>query len=143
MRRRSRRSLKRQLGAEIVEFIVTLPVILIAFALVVELGIGFVDQAVLTNASRVAAREAIRIADSAQADAAAQAAADRVFPSLISLRADSPAPTVTVNRSGSNPGDDVTVTVAYTYQFLLIPAFASTVANLTLTAQTVMRMLPV
>jgi hypothetical protein len=58
-----RRNLHRQRGAEIVEFILVLPFILIVFFAVVELGVGFANQAVLANAARAAAREAIRARD--------------------------------------------------------------------------------
>jgi Flp pilus assembly protein TadG len=133
------RSFKRQRGAEILEFVITLPAILTVFFLIVELGVGFVDQAVLVNASRAAAREVIR----GRTDTQAREAAEQVLASLISWDPEAPAPTVNVMRSGANAGDEVAVTVTYTYQFLLLPAFASTAADLTLSARTVMRMLPV
>jgi Flp pilus assembly protein TadG len=131
--------LTRQRGAEILEFIITLPVILTVLFMIVELGVGFMDQAVLVNASRAAAREVVR----GKTDAQAREAAGRVFPSLVTWNSDASAPTVTIVRSGSSPGDDVTVTITYSYQFLLLPAFTSSAADLTLRARTVMRMLPV
>ena len=42
----------RQEGAEIVEFLVTLPVVLIVLAIVFDFGAIFADQIILTNAAR-------------------------------------------------------------------------------------------
>ena len=105
---RSRRGLGYQQGAEIVEFMITLPVVLIVLAIMFDFGTLFSDQIVLTNAARAAAREVV----SGATDAEAQQAADRV---TVSLMDSGPLPTVTVTRAGTDPGDQVTVTINHTF----------------------------
>ena len=47
----------------------------------------------------------------------------------------------TVTRNGSNPGDELTVSVDYTYTFLLVPNFITSLSGgITMLAETVMRM---
>lgn len=131
------RGSRRQQGAEIVEFMITLPVILIVLAILFDFGALFSDQIILNNAARVAAREVI----SGATDIEAQAAADRVTQSLLA-HGGSSLPTIVVNRSGTAPGSLVTVTVNHTFNFLMLPGFASSAASFTLTARVRMNMLP-
>ena len=134
----SAKSLYVQRGAELVEFILTLPLILAVAFIMIEFAVALTDQAVLTSASRAAARQAIRGGDP---DAAAAA----VFPSLISWsEASSTAPIVTVSRASGcstapDPGCAITVTITYDFDFLLLPAFLSKALDIDLRAQTVMR----
>ena len=135
MQRKPTRLPCHQTGAEIIEFVVTLPVILLVFVLFVELGVGFINQATITNASRAGAREAIRGGTNLDAESAAQ----RAMSSLIYWKAPTSEPAVVVQRVGSAPGDEVRVTVSYDYDFVFLPRFASTAAGLKLTARTVMK----
>jgi hypothetical protein len=120
MRFANRRS--RQWGGEVVEFAISLPVILLLFFGIVEMAVGFFDQAILTNASRAAAREAIRamppagtsLADwspAGEAEEAASNAAQRMFtwhgPETLTFDVDPDDP-LTVD-----DGADVTVTLTY------------------------------
>lgn len=50
----------RQGGSEVIEFALILPFILLLFFGIVELALGFHDQAILVEASRAAAREGVR-----------------------------------------------------------------------------------
>jgi Flp pilus assembly protein TadG len=138
LRSPSRHPLRSQRGAEIVEFAITLPVILIVFFIFVDFGIAFSDQAVIANASRAAAREAIRGSD----NAAAYAAANAVLTSLSSWTGGGShtcdADKCTVVRAGTGPGDDVTVTITFPFHFLLL----SDRADLNIAGRAVMRMLP-
>jgi len=127
----------RQKGAEIVEFLLTLPVILIVLAILFDFGALFSDQIILTNAARAAAREVINGAS----DVEAQQASDRITLSLISDGMSVP-PTVTVVRAGPNPGDQVTVTVDHVFTFFLLPSIASTAADINLASTVRMNMLP-
>lgn len=124
-----------QKGAEIVEFMITLPVVLIVLAIMFDFGTLFSDQIVLTNAARAAAREVV----SGATDAEAQQAADRV---TVSLMDGGPLPTVIVTRVGTDPGDQVTVTINHSFTFLLLPGFASSATSLNLVATVRMNMLP-
>jgi Flp pilus assembly protein TadG len=128
---------KYQAGAEIVEFLVTLPVVLIIVGMVFEFGVAFSDMSILTQATRSAAREVIRGAS----DGEAQQAADLITPSLLSLADTAPLPSISVNRAGTNPGDAVTVTINHTYSFVVLPAFLDGITDINLSATTVMNMM--
>jgi len=138
------RSLVRQRGAETVEFAITLPVILILFFAFVEFGIAFCDQAVIANASRAAAREAIKGAN--VPDKTVYDAADAVLASLSNWSGGgtyacdtASCPIVPADRSSTAPGQEVRVTITFPFQDSLLSNFV-TLPNLS--ASTVMRMLP-
>ena len=136
----SRRSRMRQKGAEIVEFLITLPVVLIVLAILFDFGSLFADQIVLTNAARAAAREVI----SGATDNQAQLAANSITASLMGADAAS-LPTVTVVRDADgtdDPGDQITVTVSHAFTFRLLPGFAGSATSINLTATVRMNMLP-
>jgi Flp pilus assembly protein TadG len=127
-----------QSGAEIVEFLITLPVILIVLAIIVDFGVAFTDQTILTNATRAAVREVVQGASDAQA----QQMADHTTQSLVSHDPADPLPPVTVNRAGTNPGDIVSVSITHQFDFFLLPHFLGTITDIDLTATSVMTMLP-
>jgi Flp pilus assembly protein TadG len=127
-----------QTGAEIVEFLITLPVILIVLAIIVDFGVAFSDQTILANATRAAVREVVQGASDAQA----QQMANQITPSLVSHDPADPLPTVTVNRSGTNPGDAVSVSISHEFDFFLLPHFLGEITDIDLTATSVMRMMP-
>jgi Flp pilus assembly protein TadG len=127
-----------QTGAEIVEFLITLPVILIVLAIIVDFGVAYTDQTILTNATRAAVREVVQGASDAQA----QQAADLITSSLVSHDPADPLPPVTVNRAGTNPGDAVSVSITHQFDFFLLPHFLGAITDINLTATSVMRMLP-
>ena len=132
-----RRGLRQQ-GAEIVEFVITLPVILIVVAMMFDLGALFSDRIILTDAVRAAAREVVAGSDSNQI----QQAADRVTQSMISADpSDLPDVDVTCD-SGCAPGTLVTVSVDHTYTLFLLPKLASSAADINLTATVRMNVLP-
>jgi Flp pilus assembly protein TadG len=127
---------KYQRGAEIVEFLITLPVVLILLAIVFDFGIAFSEQTILNHATRAAAREVIR----GGSDDEAQQAADQVTQSLLSRDPADPLPAVTVNRFGTDPGDTATITIGYNYPYFLLPAFIG-LSDINLSATTVMNII--
>jgi Flp pilus assembly protein TadG len=127
-----------QTGAEIVEFLITLPVILIILAIIVDFGVAFTDQTILANATRAAVREVVQGASNDQA----QQMADLTTQSLISHDPADPLPPVTVNMAGTNPGDAVSVSINHQFDFFLLPHFLGEITDIDLTATSVMRMLP-
>ena len=132
---------KYQTGAEIVEFLVTLPVVLIVLGIVFDFGVAFSDQSILTHASRAAARAVIHGATNDEA----QTAADLITSSLLSRQATDPLPIVTVDpvdRTGTNPGDPATIVISHNYVFFLLPSFLGGIADINLSATTVMNMMP-
>ncbi len=134
--------LAKQHGADIVEFIVTLPFVMILFFMIVGFGVAMCDWAVIANASRAAAREAIRNTD----NTAVYNAANAVLASLIIWKGSTSytcnaanCPIVPSDRSSTASGADVSVTVSYTVQFP-IPWLSG--VDLPLASVTHMSMLP-
>jgi Flp pilus assembly protein TadG len=127
-----------QTGAEIIEFLITLPVILILLAIIVDFGVAFTDQTILANATRAAVREVAQGASDAQA----QQMADQTTPSLLSNSPADPLPAVSVTRTGLNPGDRVSVSLTHQFDFFLLPHFLGAFTDIDLTATSTMRMMP-
>jgi hypothetical protein len=74
-------------------------------------------------------------------DDEAQQAANQVTQSLLSRDPGDPLPAVTVNRSGTEPGDAATISISYNYPYFLLPAFIGGLSDITLSATTVMNMM--
>jgi Flp pilus assembly protein TadG len=127
-----------QTGAEIVEFLITLPVILILLAIIFDFGVAFSDQTILANATRAVVREVVQGASDAQA----QQLADQITPSLLSHSPPDPLPAVTINRTGTDPGDMASVSITHEFDFFLLPHFLGAITDIDLTATSAMRMLP-
>jgi Flp pilus assembly protein TadG len=113
---------------------------------IIEFGLILYDKAMITNASREGARAGIvfhhpdRISDG-EIDNVVQ---DYCRDHLVSLGSSSSV-IVAISRTGSDPGDSLTVTVTYPYTFLVLPNLTaltggSLPGGIALTAQTVMRM---
>ena len=135
---------KRQRGAELLEFVITLPFILLIAFIFIEFAVALNNQAVLTEASRAAALQAIR----GSTQTAAEQAAQNVVRSRIVWYdgATPPEPNISFNPSNfftlaNDPGRPVTVTVTKSFSFHLLPNFLSVFSglnDLTLTGRTVM-----
>ena len=98
-------------GSSTVEFALVLPIVLLVMLAILQLGLILRDQLVVTDAARVAAREAAVSAD----DGSVRTAAERT-----GLRSD--ALTVSIARSGGR-GSPVTVDLTYRVE-PAIPAVA-------------------
>ena len=139
-----------QAGAEIVEFAVILPFLLLVMFGIMEFGLVFYDKALITNASREAARSGIAYKCPVLSADEIKAVSDGYNGFLISFGESvpptvtvSPAPPATTTNCGANSGTPLTVTVTYNYQFLvfgnLFSLFVSGFTNpLSLSATTVM-----
>jgi Flp pilus assembly protein TadG len=127
-----------QTGAEIVEFLITLPVILILLAIIVDFGVAFTDQTILANATRAAVREVVQGASDEQA----QQMADQTTTSLLSHAPSGQLPEITVNLTGTNPGDMASVAITHQFDFFLLPHFLGEITDINLTATSAMRMMP-
>ncbi|WP_175534745.1 TadE family protein [Thiocapsa roseopersicina] len=119
-----------------VQLAILTPIALAVLLGIVEISVGFFNQAILTNASRAAAREAIRVPE------------PRVDPVTAALDAFNGA-RIDWNGSGDLGEDDVvvtpvgsqvTVTLTYPHRFLFLPSFADGIVNINLVARTDMRM---
>ena len=123
---------QKQGGAQAVEFALVLPVLLLIIFLVIDFGFLVYDKAIITNASREAARQsAMLTATPWSTTAVAAVACNYAKNSLISTRsgthtatcAGSADPVIVVsNPNGNVPpnfGDPVTVQVTYIYSGFL------------------------
>jgi Flp pilus assembly protein TadG len=141
-----RRSPRRQQGSETVEFAISATLLFILLFGIIEFSVALYDKATLTNASREGARTGILFKPQPRDLADENAAIEQVIRDyaeqyLISLGGPAEM-SINIVRSDNNmtPGSDVTVTVDYPYQFLLLPSFIGTLGGiLELSATTTMR----
>jgi Flp pilus assembly protein TadG len=128
-----------------VEFAIVLPLLLLLLFGIIEFSIVLYDKAILTNASREAAREGVVYSVPYMAASSVQGVAiNNVSQNLISLGS-SGNPTASVNPSTgcTTTGTPLTVTVSYSYTGLTLGAsfnpLPSSLQNaLALTASTTM-----
>jgi Flp pilus assembly protein TadG len=138
-----------QSGTAAVEFALILPLLLIIVFGIIEFSIVFYNKAMITNASREGARYGITFIYEGP-DNGTHPTEDKIIAKvnnyvdngtrLISFSSLPATITTAVDGENGEPGDDLTVTVTYPYDFLILPRFADRVANLTLSAETVMRL---
>ncbi len=147
--------LRIQSGTAVVEFAVILPLLVVIVFGIIEFSILFYDKAMVTNASREGARVGIVFKVDGNGDwtwdgteaTITTTVNNYLMTYLISLGNPSatvviPPPIRTVNPDTGrySPGGTLTVSVTYTYTFMVIPNFIASIVNpITLTAQTVMR----
>ena len=134
----------RESGVSMLEFSLTLPILLMIMFGMIEYGVAFYDKTVITNASRVAAR--IGMINTSTSLTALNALVGSTFNTtywnnvgLITFGATS-TPAVALSRN--DPGqslDPVTATVTYEYKGLLLGGlFGSSAPDLSLAASTTM-----
>ena len=115
-------------GTAIIEFALVLPLLLAIIFGIIEFSIVFYDKAVITNASREAARAGISYTIPRRTTAQIRAlAVDYCGNSLISFSSATP-PTVTVTGTGVT-GTSLEVKVSYTYHGLLLGDLISAITG--------------
>ncbi len=143
-------SLRRQAGAEVVEFAITSTLLFLILFGIIEFSVALFDKATLTNAGREGARTGILFRPSprdivSEDTAIRQAIDDYAADYLISLGgvATMTADIQRTDLSGNgvfSAGDELTVTITYPYQFLILPGFIGTLGGaLELSSTIVMR----
>jgi Flp pilus assembly protein TadG len=134
--------LRCQKGVAAIEFAIVLPLLMMIVFGIIEFGLLMYDKQVITNASREGAR--IGISDAVVSDAEIEAVvANYVANNLITFGSPtSPVTTIEpADRTGMVFGEDVTVTVTYDYDFLILPGFVASLTGVqTLATTTVMKM---
>ena len=127
-------------GAAAVEFAIILPLLLILLFGIIEFGIILYDKAMITNASREGARAGIVFDPDGISDAEIRSVVKEYCSGhMITFGEDSidGIDDIPITRAGEN----LTVTVTYQYDFLVLPDFVTgIVGNINLSAQTIMRM---
>ena len=149
-------TIKDQNGATVVEFALVLPLLVVFIFGIVEFSLLSYNKAMITNASREGARNGVIFRGDFKLDTQAalnnrvtQAVNSYCDNHLISFDANK-SPTVLVDGDGNSnsdlaeSGEDLTVTVTYDYQFLILPNLmqllkGSLTHKIQLEAKTVMR----
>jgi Flp pilus assembly protein TadG len=139
---------KRQRGSELVEFAITAWLLFLLLFGIIEFSVALFDKATITNAAREGARHGILFRPeprdlAAENAAITQAIDDYASAYLISLGGEA-AMAIDIQRSNGggtfSVGDELTVTVTYPYQFMLIPGFiAGLGGGIELSSTSVMR----
>lgn len=134
---------KKERGVAVVEFALVVPLLLLILFGIIEFGILFYDKAVITNASREAARQWIVYRDVKLTKAQIDAIVDNYTNNrMISMSGSAPPQTFTdpVDPTSFSSGDALSLTVRYSYDFVFLPGFMdSVVPTIALDATTVMR----
>jgi len=140
------RAMRGREGVTAIETALLLPLLLIMLFGIIEFSICFYDKAMITNASREGARLGIvyRYDDSGgrthAPDAEIRAAVNQYCQNFL-ITFGSASPTTAITRTGNDAGNSLTVTVSYTYDFLVLPNFLTSLAGaINLDATTVMRL---
>ncbi len=143
--------LRDQKGAAVVEFAVVLPLLLMVVFGIIEFGLLIYNKAMITNASREAARAGVVFSTdlaTGSLDRLSEADMANIVNTysqayLITFSGTQQNPQTTVTPASPETmasGQLLTVTVAYHYDYLLMPAFLSDLAGgLDLQAITAMR----
>ena len=113
-----------QRGTSAIEFAIVLPLLVVFVFGIIEFGLIFYDKAMVTNASREAARSGIVYRDPPLTVAEIQSVVDSYCGAMLVSFGGGSSPTTTVPGGECvNHGDELVVNVAYQYNFLLIPDF--------------------
>ena len=138
-----KRSLKNERGGAAVEFAILLPLLLLIIFGGIEYGLVMFNKQVLTNASREAVRAGI-VQDGPSDDEIRAIALAYCADYLVTFNASDPAPTVNVTPGPLIFPQELTVTVDYDYEFLLLPNLSQffgggTSSGISLQGRTIMR----
>ncbi len=139
VRRGIRASQARQRGVAAVEFAIVLPILLLIIFGIVEFGVALYDKAVITNASREAARAGVVLKSPKLTATAIQNVVLNYTSSRLLTFGTQSAPTVSTTGQGGTFGTPLSVTVSYSYSGLALGQLMSAVTGpITLSATTVM-----
>jgi len=128
-------------GAALVEFAIVVPLLMVILFGIIEFSIVLYDKAMLTNASREGARAGV-VFQRQSLDDINQVVRDYAENYLINFHDASALSVVTIPADPSTvaAGQPLSVTVNYTYDYLLLPALVTSLAGeIDLSATSVMR----
>jgi Flp pilus assembly protein TadG len=113
-----------QKGVAAVEFAIVVPLLVVFVFGIIEFGLVFYNKAMITNASREAARAGIVFRDPSVTVAEIQTVvANYCNGMLVTFGGPTNATTTVPSGECVNHGDELVVRVAYQYDFLMIPDF--------------------
>jgi Flp pilus assembly protein TadG len=133
---------RREEGAALVEFAVVLPILVLLLVGFMEFGLLLYNQHVITNASREGARYGIVSRVTRRTPEEITAVVENYCANhMVTFGSDSPATTTDpVDTSGALFGEDLSVTVTFHYDFLVLPEFIGfLVGGTDLKAETTMK----
>ena len=113
-------SIQRQKGAEIVEFALVLPLLLLILFGIMEFGIVFFDKAIITNASREGARAGVVSRSPVLSNDDITTIVNNYSVGLVSFSSSVASPVVTVTTTTIAAEQFLTVKVEYSYTFLVL-----------------------
>ncbi|SIT37064.1 TadE family protein [Paraburkholderia piptadeniae] len=127
-------------GSIALEFVLVFPFLMLVLFGIVDVSLLLCDKAVITNASREAARAGVVVRIPQFTVSQISNVALNYAQRNLVTGGTATAPTVTVDQSnGTSPGSPLQVTVTYQYRGLVLgSAFASLTGPVTLSATTVM-----
>jgi Flp pilus assembly protein TadG len=126
-------------GAIALEFVLVFPFLMIVLFGIIDVSLLLCDKAVITNASREAARAGVVVRVPQLTAAQISNVALNYMQNSLVTGGTATTPTVTVTSPGTSPGSPLTVTISYQYQGLVLgSAFSSLTGPVTVTAITVM-----
>ncbi len=137
---------KSRAGAELVEFAVVLPILMLLVFGIVDFSLALYDKAVVTNAAREGARAGIVFRTNPATGAVNRLTAAEIQAVATSycgsylVTFGSGTVSVSVTGAGGASGSPVSVTVTYPYNFAVISNFVPGLSDPTLTSTSVMRM---
>jgi Flp pilus assembly protein TadG len=132
--------LKDQKGAAFIEFTIIFPLLMVLIFGIVEFGLILYNQQVITNASREGARAGIVARDPRLDSAGIEAVVNNYTQNRLISFGSSYATTSINNAGGTTFGKDLSVTVSYDYEFLVLPKFVeSLTGDIQLSARSVMK----
>jgi Flp pilus assembly protein TadG len=127
-------------GAVALEFVLVFPFLMLVLFGIIDVSLLLCDKAVITNASREAARAGVIVRIPQLSVTQISNVALNYTQQNLVTGGTATTPTVTVDQSGgTSPGSPLTVTVTYRYEGLVLgSALSSLTGPVTLTATTVM-----
>ena len=137
------KTLNNKEGAALVEFALIIPLLLTIFFGIVELGLLFYNQQVITNASREGARAAVVMRQPRVPDSEIQNIVIDFAENFMVSFGPSSTLTTTITpdettRAAAPFGTELVVSVTYPFEFMALPTFGT--GPITLRAETRMRM---
>ncbi|AOJ11448.1 pilus assembly protein TadE [Burkholderia sp. ABCPW 14] len=129
-----------QRGVVSLEFVLMLPFLLMVLLGIIDVSFILCDKAVITNASREAARAGVVLHVPQLSTAQISTVALAYTQNNLITGGTATAPTVAVSQpSGTSSGNPLSVTISYTYTGLVLgSAFSALTGPVTITATTVM-----
>ncbi|MCU1752103.1 TadE/TadG family type IV pilus assembly protein [Pseudomonas sp. 6D_7.1_Bac1] len=130
---------KKEQGLAAVELTLVLPVLFLIIFVIIEFSVALYDKAIITNASREAARAGIVLKSPKLTTAQIQSVANNYLGSNLITFGSSVTPTVTPLGAGGAFGTQLSVQVTYPYSTMVLGGILHVVNNpINLSATTVM-----